>query len=119
MITFVAEAALPFEISPQEVRRGIEAGENIALLDVREPDELALARIAGAKPIPMGAVPANLQHIDALAAESTVVVFCHHGVRSLNVVNWLRQQGVDACQSMAGGIDRWSLEIDSNVPRYS
>jgi rhodanese-related sulfurtransferase len=45
-------------------------------------------------------------------------VFCHHGVRSLNVVHWLREQGVEACQSMAGGIHRWSLEIDPGVPQY-
>ncbi len=110
---------MPFEVAPREVRGRIEGGENIALLDVREPDELALARIEGALPIPMGSVPAHLQQIDALAAESTVVVFCHHGVRSMNVVNWLRQQGVEACQSMAGGIDRWSIEVDPAVPRYS
>jgi len=45
-------------------------------------------------------------------------VFCHHGVRSLSVVDWLRRQGVENCQSMAGGIDRWSLEIDPAVRRY-
>ncbi len=46
-------------------------------------------------------------------------MFCHRGQRSLQVVSWLREQGIENCQSMAGGIDRWSLEIDPSVPRYS
>ena len=66
----------------------------------------------------MRTVPGELQRLDTLAEETPLVVFCHHGVRSLNVVHWLREQGVAACQSMAGGIDRWSLEIDPGVPRY-
>ena len=67
----------------------------------------------------MRTVPAELSRLDARADEAPLIVFCHHGVRSLNVVHWLREQGVAACQSMAGGIDRWSLEIDPSVPRYS
>ena len=78
-----------------------------------------LARIEDAELVPMRAVPAELSRLDAQADAAALIVFCHHGVRSLNVVHWLREQGVDACQSMAGGIDRWSLEIDSGVPRYS
>ncbi|HTS51410.1 MAG TPA: rhodanese-like domain-containing protein [Bryobacteraceae bacterium] len=111
--------ALPLEITPQDVKRRVEAGERLTLIDVREPPEFQTARIAGAELIPMRTVPAELQRLDAAADDSTLVVFCHHGVRSLNVVNWLRQQGVASCQSMAGGIDRWSLEIDPSVPRYS
>jgi adenylyltransferase/sulfurtransferase len=113
------ETTLPLEITPQEVRRRLDAGEKLALIDVRETHEFQLARIEAAELIPMRAVPAELSRLDAQADDAALIVFCHHGVRSLNVVNWLRQQGVDACQSMAGGIDRWSLEIDSGVPRYS
>jgi len=109
---------LPLEIVPREVRRRLDSGENIALIDVREPGEFQLARIARAELIPMRTVPAQLQRLDALAEETTLIVLCHHGVRSLNVVQWLREQGVAACQSMAGGIDRWSIEIDPTVPRY-
>ena len=115
----VTETALPLEITPQDVQRRLLAGEKLALVDVREPNEFQLARIAGAELIPMRTVPAELSRLDARADETPLVVFCHHGVRSLNVVDWLRQQGVEACQSMAGGIDRWSLEIDPAVPRYS
>jgi rhodanese-related sulfurtransferase len=110
---------LPLEITPQEIHRRLQAGEKLALVDVREPAEFQLARIAGAELIPMRTVPAELSRLDAQADETPLVVFCHHGVRSLNVVNWLRGQGVEGCQSMAGGIDRWSLEIDPAIPRYS
>lgn len=110
---------LPFEISPQEVKRLQDSGQKLFLIDVREPSEFAHSRIESAELIPMRTVPAELSRLDALADERMLIVFCHHGVRSLNVVNWLREQGVAACQSMAGGIDRWSLEIDPAVPRYS
>ena len=111
--------ATPYETSPQAVKRRLDAGEKLHLIDVREPSEFALARLQGAELIPMGTIPAELSRLDAAAGEGTLIVYCHHGVRSLNVVNWLRQQGVDHCLSMAGGIDRWSREIDPSVPRYS
>jgi rhodanese-related sulfurtransferase len=110
--------APPLEITPQEVQRRVASGEKLALLDVREPSEFQVARIAGAELIPMRSVPAELSRLDALAEETPLIVFCHHGVRSLNVVQWLREHGVTASQSMAGGIDRWSIEIDPAVPRY-
>jgi rhodanese-related sulfurtransferase len=115
----MTDTALPLEITPQEIQRRLQAGEKLALIDVREPGEFQLTRIAGAELIPMRSVPAELSRLDAQADETPLIVFCHHGVRSLNVVNWLRGQGVEACQSMAGGIDRWSLQIDPAVPRYS
>lgn len=108
----------PLEITPRDVHRRLQAGEKLVLIDVREPNEFQLARIPGAELIPMRTVPAELSRLDAQADQAPLIVFCHHGVRSLNVVHWLREQGVDACQSMAGGIDRWSLEVDPLVPRY-
>jgi adenylyltransferase/sulfurtransferase len=109
----------PLEITPHDVQQRLAAGEKLALIDVREPAEFQLARIEGAELVPMRSVPAELSRLDARADDTALIVFCHHGVRSLNVVHWLREQGVGACQSMAGGIDRWSLEIDPGVPRYS
>jgi len=87
------------------------------LIDVREPFEVQQAAIAGAELIPMRDVPKSLGALED--EENPIIVFCHHGMRSLQVVGWLREQGVDNCLSMAGGIDRWSLEIDPKVPRYS
>jgi rhodanese-related sulfurtransferase len=112
------ETGLPLEITPRDVHRRLQAGEELVLIDVREPSEFQLARIAGADLIPMRSVPAELSRLDAQAEDVPLIVFCHHGVRSLNVVHWLREHGVDTCQSMAGGIDLWSLEIDPSVPRY-
>lgn len=114
----VTETPLPLEITPGEVQRRLHSGEKLALVDVREPSEFQLARIPGAELIPMRTVPAELSRLDAQAEETPLIVICHHGVRSLNVVHWLREQGVAACQSMAGGIDRWSLEVDPAIPRY-
>jgi rhodanese-related sulfurtransferase len=106
------------EVRPLEVKRRLDAGEALLLVDVREPAEFAIAKIGEAELIPMGSVPGQLQRLEAAADDAAIVVFCHHGVRSLQVVNWLRQQGVENCQSMAGGIDLWSLQVDAAVPRY-
>ena len=110
--------ALPFELAPRDIKQRIDSGEPLRLIDVREDYEFAEARIDGAALIPLNTVPANLQSIEAKADEALLVVYCHHGVRSLNVVNWLRGQGVENVVSMAGGIDRWSAEVDASVPRY-
>ena len=107
----------PLQVSVTETKRRLDAAE-IALLDCREPGEHAIAAIAGATLIPMNTIPANLQAIEATTDSSDIVVYCHHGVRSLNVVNWLRQQGIPNVQSMEGGIDAWSVLIDPAVARY-
>jgi rhodanese-related sulfurtransferase len=106
----------PLEISAIEVKRRLDVGEVIALIDVREPDEHQLCHIAGARLIPMRSVPQQLENLEETAG--LMVVFCHHGVRSLKVVEWLRDQGLSECQSMAGGIDAWSRHVDATVPRY-
>ena len=110
--------SLPLEITAAEVSRRIASGEKLHLIDVREPNEFAICKIQGAELIPIRQVPGELQSLEAKADQAPLMVFCHHGVRSLNVVNWLRQQGLEACQSITGGIDAWSLTVDQNVPRY-
>jgi len=107
-----------FEVDPQEVKRRLASGERLHLIDVREPHEFAQAKIEGAALIPMRAVPGELQDLEARADEGTLIVYCHHGIRSLSVVHWLREQGVENCQSMSGGIEAWSLAVDPGVPRY-
>jgi rhodanese-related sulfurtransferase len=103
------------EISVTELQRRKNAGEKFLLIDVREPWEYQTCHIEGAKLMPMRTVPANLQALDS---GEDVICYCHHGMRSLDVAAWLRQQGVESAQSLAGGIDRWSMEIDPTVPRY-
>ncbi len=106
----------PFEIAPLEVKELRERGVALRLIDVREPSEHEMCRIEGARLIPMRSIPQYLNELSD--AETPIVVFCHHGVRSLSVVDWLRRQGVGHCRSMAGGIDLWSLQIDPAVSRY-
>jgi len=109
---------LPLEISPQEVKQMLDSGAGFRLIDVREPFEFQLARIEGSELIPMQTIPTAFRTIQRHSGNSLLVFFCHHGIRSLHVVNWLRDQGVEACQSMQGGIERWSREIDPAIPRY-
>ncbi len=85
------------------------------LLDVREPWEAEIASIPGATLIPMADIPSRLQELDP---DRPTVVVCHHGARSLNVTMWLRQQGFEHVQSLAGGIEQWSRSIDPSTPRY-
>jgi rhodanese-related sulfurtransferase len=106
----------PYEITPAQVRAKCESGEALRLIDVREPGEYALCRIEGSELIPMRSIPQHLNELDNDGP--LLVVFCHHGVRSLSVVDWLRRQGIENCQSMSGGIDEWSRTIDPGVPRY-
>ena len=110
--------ASPYEITPQAVKMALTDSKQSILIDVREPAEFALARIEGAELIPMGSIPAELQKLEGLSDSADLLILCHHGVRSLQVTLWLRGKGIENCFSVAGGIDRWSAEIDPSVPRY-
>jgi rhodanese-related sulfurtransferase len=107
---------MDYEISVAELKTISEAGQEFTLLDVRELWEYEIARIVGSTHIPMGDMPARFNQ--ELDPEKHIVVVCHHGVRSMNVTVWLRQQGFENVQSLRGGIDRWSREIDPSVPLY-
>ncbi|MFY7863657.1 rhodanese-like domain-containing protein [Roseateles sp.] len=89
------------------------------LLDVREPWEAQLAsiRIDGMPSLlmPMGQVPARFEELEPT---QPIVCYCHHGVRSLQVVAFLQRAGFESVYNLAGGIDAWSLEADPAVPRY-
>jgi rhodanese-related sulfurtransferase len=110
------ENDLPIEIKPAEVSELLKGGIPLRLIDVREPAEHAICHIEGSTLIPMQSIPRHLNELDADGAR--IVVVCHHGVRSLAVADWLRRQGIENCQSLTGGIDLWSLQIDPAVPRY-
>jgi rhodanese-related sulfurtransferase len=107
---------MDYEISVEAVKQKLDQGESFLLLDVREPWEFETARIEGAKLMPMGDVPSRAHQ--ELDPDDAIVVVCHHGVRSMNVTAWLRQQGFEKAQSMRGGIDAWSRQIDPIVPVY-
>jgi rhodanese-related sulfurtransferase len=106
---------MDYEITAKEVNQRRERNEELTLLDVREPWERQATSIEGSRHIPMSDVPARLQELDP---DEHIVVYCHHGVRSLSVTDWLRKQGYEKVQSMSGGIEQWSLEVDPKVPRY-
>src|SRR5580704_8587477 len=106
---------LDYEISPADAAALLKDG-SARLIDVREPWEFSTARIEGSILIPMGDVPARAHQ--ELDPEERLVVLCHHGMRSMNVTVWLRNQGFENAQSLRGGIDAWSAEIDPTVPRY-
>jgi rhodanese-related sulfurtransferase len=106
---------LDFEISPAAASTLLK--ENKArFIDVREPWEFATAQIAGSVPMPMGDVPARAHQ--ELDPDERLVILCHHGVRSMNTTVWLRNQGFEQAQSLRGGIEAWSSEVDPAVPRY-
>lgn len=86
------------------------------LLDVREPWEYQTAHLPGSVLMPMGEVPSRA-HAE-LDPDVPIVVICHHGARSLSVTMWLRNQGFEQAQSLAGGIDGWSRTVDPSVTRY-
>ncbi len=106
---------LDYEISPTEAASLIQAGQ-VRVIDVREPWEFAAARIEGSVAMPMGDVPARAHQ--ELDPEERLVIVCHHGVRSMNVTVWLRNQGFEQAQSLRGGIDAWAAEVDPSVGRY-
>ena len=107
---------MDYEITPEETKELAERHEPFTLLDVRELWEFETARLEGAKLIPMGEIPSRAH--EELDPDDHIVVYCHHGVRSMSVTAWLRQQGFEKAQSMSGGIDAWSRRVDGKVPMY-
>ncbi len=107
---------MDYEINPEDLKTLLDQEPGLTLLDVREPWEFETARIAGAKLMPMGDIPSRAHQ--ELDPDEHIVVVCHHGIRSLNVTNWLRQQGFEKVQSLRGGIDAWSRQVDPSVPLY-
>ena len=110
------EIVMNYEITPEELKSLRDAGDSVVVLDVREPWEYEAAKIADSKHIAMGDIPARFNQ--ELDPEDHIVVVCHHGVRSMNVTAWLRQQGFEKVQSLQGGIDRWARQIDSSIAIY-
>jgi adenylyltransferase/sulfurtransferase len=112
-----ANEALPWEIPPTQVKKMLDAGDDFLLLDCREPDEHAKVHIRQAMLVPMSELANRVAELEP-QRERRIVVHCHHGGRSMRVTKWLREQGFPRAQSMAGGIDQWSIEIDPTLPRY-
>jgi rhodanese-related sulfurtransferase len=103
------------EISVTQLKARRDAKADFVLLDVREPDEVATARLEPSVAIPMGQVQARLAE---LPRDKEIVVLCHSGFRSDRVARYLRSNGFSNVLNLAGGIDAWSVEVDPAIPRY-
>jgi rhodanese-related sulfurtransferase len=95
----------------------------MTLLDVREPRERALCAIAAPPTavdlhVPMRQVPAHFEELQEAAARGPLVIYCHHGVRSMAVAEWLVERGLAGILNLRGGIDAWSTEVEPSVRRY-
>ena len=108
---------MDIEIEVDAVKQLIDDDADFVLLDCREQEEWDLVHIDGALLIPMSEIQQRVGELTK-HKDAHIVVQCHHGGRSLQVAHWLRNQGFDQSQSMRGGIDVWSQEIDSSLPRY-
>jgi adenylyltransferase/sulfurtransferase len=104
-----------FEVEPRELARKLAAGEEIHLLDVRNPDEVAICSIDGAEVLPL---PQLLEGVSRLDSAKDMVIFCHHGQRSAQAVNFLRGVGFSKVKNLRGGIDAWAAQVDPAVARY-
>ena len=104
----------PPSISPRDLAQRLKAGD-LVVLDVREPAELAIARLDPVLHIPMHELPHRLED---LSRDQPIAVLCHHGVRSFMVASWLMENGFPDALNVQGGIDAWSHTVDPDVPRY-
>jgi rhodanese-related sulfurtransferase len=105
------------EIRPRELQTMLGAGEPVYLLDVRQPGEHQFVALPSSVLIPLPELPARVAEVQP-AAGALIVVYCHHGVRSLHGASILAHFGHARVASLAGGIDAWSLEVDPSLPRY-
>ena len=103
------------EITPAELSERIARGDDFELLDVREPYEWAIARLPGARHIPLGTLPERIASLDP---DRETIVYCKSGIRSMAAAAQLAAAGFRNVANLSGGISRWSAEVDPSVPRY-
>ncbi len=106
-----------WEVHPHDVHKMKKSEAEILILDVRQPREWDHTRIEGAMLIPLDQLPQRLAELEKWRGRR-IIVYCHHGSRSLRATAWLRQAGFEQAHSMAGGIEAWSLLVDPAVRRY-
>lgn len=102
-------------MEPQQLKTLLDKKDDVYLMDVREHDEYAYCRLPGANHLPLSEFMANFQEIPK---NKRVVVYCHHGIRSQMVVNFLKNKGYLNVHNLNGGIDKWSITVDSRILRY-
>lgn len=107
----------PQEIDCQTVKQKLDDGHEFILLDCREQEEFDLVNIAKSRLLPMSEIQERVSELDEFRSQE-IIVYCHHGMRSMQVTAWLLQEGFSNVKSMQGGIDAWSSEIDNTKKRY-
>ena len=108
---------MPLEITCEEVKLMLDTGDEMLLLDCRETEEHEVVKLKGATLLPMSELMDRVGEIADFQTKP-VAVYCHHGGRSLQVTQWLRENGFTHAASMAGGIDRWATVIEPGMARY-
>lgn len=103
------------QLTPQQVQDSLQKQPAPLLLDVREEDEVRLCALPGSLHIPMNLIP--LRH-NELPDDVPIIVYCHHGIRSLNVARYLAHVGFEHVANLQGGIDAWARQIDPTMARY-
>ncbi|KAA9333705.1 rhodanese-like domain-containing protein [Adhaeribacter soli] len=104
------------EITPKQLKEKLAAGENLQLIDVREPDEFEICKIEASQLIPLGEIPGRVGEVDKTRP---VVVICHHGFRSAQAIQYLSQRfGYDNLLNLKGGIHEWALQVDPGMQVY-
>jgi adenylyltransferase/sulfurtransferase len=103
------------EITAKELKSLQDQGASVLLIDVREPHEYEIAKIPGSTLIPLNTLPARVSELDS---SLDIVLHCHHGQRSMRALEFLKGSGFRKLKNLRGGIDAWSRDVDSAVPRY-
>ena len=104
-----------YEMTPKVLKQVLERDEQQILLDVREPYEWDICRIDGARLMPLSSFKANQTGIDL---DTPIVLYCYKGVRSMSALKELKKEGFSNLRNLEGGIDRWALEVETDMPRY-
>ncbi len=104
------ETITPLELAVRRAR-----GERVRVIDVREPEEFVLARVEDTELLPLSRFQ---EWAEALSPDEEIIFMCHHGMRSAQVCTYLARRGFTKLHNLAGGIERWSTDVDRGVPRY-
>ncbi|MDO4997245.1 MAG: rhodanese-like domain-containing protein [Neisseria sp.] len=103
------------QLNPKQVQQLLTERDDVVLLDVREDDEVALCSLPNHVHIPMNLIP--LRH-NELPDDKLIIVYCHHGMRSLQTAMFLQHVGFDDVTNLQGGIEAWAVQLDPKMPRY-
>ncbi|MBI4005151.1 MAG: sulfurtransferase [Gammaproteobacteria bacterium] len=103
------------QLTAEQLKADLDKNGSLLLLDVREPWEYQICHIDGSVNISMHLIPSSVEQLDP---EKEIVVICHHGIRSLQVANYLAERGFNKVTSLEGGVDAWATSIDQTMPQY-